>query len=326
MKHWYYADEARQPQGPVDAATLRDLLADGRISHATLIWRDGLSQWQAAADFAGELELEIAPPSVAVHPGSPDVPATAGDVDTTSPSSAADAIGAPALAPATSFDAPPPDTSPYAAPQAAVDMAPHVIQGGEIVYAGFWKRVAAFIIDNFLLVIINTVVGTILGIAMFGLVLGNNNNVDSPLMFVLQGLSYLAQLGISAVYFAWFHASTHQATPGKMAIGIKVVDRNGATISFWRGIGRYFAAFISTLLLLIGYLMVAFTGRKQALHDLICGTLVVDKWAYTHYPERQRPELGTVTWVVLILGGLLALLGLLATGALIAALGGGFGR
>ncbi|MCL6712624.1 RDD family protein [Pseudomonas sp. R2.Fl] len=312
MKHWYYADEARQPQGPVDAAMLRDLLAGGRISHATLIWRDGLSQWQAAGDFAGELGLGAGtrfrqPLGIAEDTGE----------------STADAVPD-----APSF--PPPDTtpetdaSPYAAPEAAVGLVSQVVQGGEVVYAGFWKRTAAYTIDSFLLTIITTVISTVTGLAMLPLVMAD---ATQPLLvLVLQVASYLVQIVVMAGYFAWFHASPHQATPGKMAVGIKVVDRQGAPISFWRAIGRFFATFVSTLLLMAGYLMAAFTGRKQALHDLICGTLVVDKWAYTHYPERQQPKLGVVTWLVLVLGGLLSLLFLLAAGVLVAAMGGVFGK
>ena len=53
--------------------------------------------------------------------------------------------------------------------------------------------------------------------------------------------------------------------------------------------------------------MAAFTDRKRALHDMLAGTLVVDRWAYTSHPERQRTELGTVTIVILVIGGLLIL-------------------
>ena len=57
------------------------------------------------------------------------------------------------------------------------------------------------------------------------------------------------------------------------------------------GFGRYFAYLLSSLLLLVGYVMAAFTDRKRALHDMICSTLVVDRWAYTAHPERQRQDL-----------------------------------
>jgi uncharacterized RDD family membrane protein YckC len=72
-------------------------------------------------------------------------------------------------------------------------------------------------------------------------------------------------------------SSARQATLGKMAVGIKVTDEAGARISFGRAVGRYFGKFVSTIILLIGFLMVAFTEKKQGLHDKLAGTLVVKK-------------------------------------------------
>ena len=115
----------------------------------------------------------------------------------------------------------------------------------------------------------------------------------------------------TAAYYAWFHASHSMATPGKMAVGIKVVRLSGERISLARGIGRYFATILSGLILGIGFLMAAFTDRKQALHDMICDTLVVDKWAFTATPDLQRRELGTVTVVVLAIFGVLLALAVL---------------
>ena len=60
-----------------------------------------------------------------------------------------------------------------------------------------------------------------------------------------------------------------------MAVGLRVVDEQGQRISFARATGRFFAKFISALILMIGYLMVAFTDRKRGLHDIMAGTLVV---------------------------------------------------
>src|SRR3546814_4237002 len=84
-----------------------------------------------------------------------------------------------------------------------------------------------------------------------------------------------------------------------MASGIKVVRSDGEGCGFWRGFGRYFGMMLSGLILGIGFLMAAFTERKQALHDMICDTVVVDQWAFTAHPDQQREELGTVAWVVL---------------------------
>ena len=68
-----------------------------------------------------------------------------------------------------------------------------------------------------------------------------------------------------------------QGTAGKLALGIKVTDMSGARVSFGRATGRHFAKIISGFILGIGFLMVAFTKRKQGLHDLVAGCLVLNR-------------------------------------------------
>ena len=63
---------------------------------------------------------------------------------------------------------------------------------------------------------------------------------------------------------------------------------------------------------LVSGLMVAFTERKQGPHDMICDTLVVDKWAFTDHPEWQERGLGTVTIVVLALYAVLIVVAIVA--------------
>ena len=87
-------------------------------------------------------------------------------------------------------------------------------------------------------------------------------------------------LGIFAgswLYHTMMESSRHQATLGKMALGIKVTDLNGARISFARANGRFFGKWISSMIMNIGYLMAAFTEKKQALHDILAGCLVISK-------------------------------------------------
>jgi len=79
------------------------------------------------------------------------------------------------------------------------------------------------------------------------------------------------------LYFAMMESSSTQGTLGKMALGIKVTDLNGGQIGFGKATGRYFGKIISALILLIGYIMVAFTEKKQGLHDMMAGCLVVNK-------------------------------------------------
>ena len=88
-------------------------------------------------------------------------------------------------------------------------------------------------------------------------------------------------LVLTWLYFAGLESSAWQATLGKRAARLQVTDRMGRRLSFGRATGRFFAKVISTIPLLIGYLVAAFTPRKQALHDLIAGTVVV---------KRSRPQ------------------------------------
>ena len=167
------------------------------------------------------------------------------------------------------------------------------------IHAGFWRRMAAFILDSLLLAVPQTLLNVAIG--------GN--------------VALLLNIAIAAGYFAGMHSSAKQATLGKMAFGIKVTDMYGARISVGRATGRYFATWLSAIILFIGYFMAAFTDRKRALHDMIASTLVVDQWAFTAHPERQNPELGTVTkvivgiFVALIAGYFLLIIGLLGLGA-----------
>ena len=77
------------------------------------------------------------------------------------------------------------------------------------------------------------------------------------------------------LYCAAFESSERQATPGKLALGLKVTGLDGGRISFARATGRYFAEILSGLTLGIGYAVVAFSRRRQALHDMVAGTVVV---------------------------------------------------
>jgi uncharacterized RDD family membrane protein YckC len=74
-----------------------------------------------------------------------------------------------------------------------------------------------------------------------------------------------------------------------MALGIIVTDLEGRRIGFGRATGRYFAKILSALILGIGFLMVAFTQRKQGLHDMIAGTLVVRGTAPSQAPSVPAP-------------------------------------
>lgn len=77
------------------------------------------------------------------------------------------------------------------------------------------------------------------------------------------------------LYFALQESSQARATWGKRAFGLQVVDLEGGRISFARATGRHFAKWISSLILLLGYFMMLWTKRRQTLHDIMAGGLVV---------------------------------------------------
>jgi uncharacterized RDD family membrane protein YckC len=132
-------------------------------------------------------------------------------------------------------------------------------------FAGFWIRVLAYIIDIVPLVIIGFVLALVSGEPL----------IDADPAAPIYGFTDFIGLIIGIVYFVGFESSAYQATPGKMALGLIVVDLDGRRISPARAFGRYLAKILSGLVLLIGYIMVAFTERKQGLHDILASTLVV---------------------------------------------------
>ncbi|MFM2026856.1 MAG: hypothetical protein RLZZ339_1573 [Cyanobacteriota bacterium] len=136
-------------------------------------------------------------------------------------------------------------------------------------YAGFWKRVAAAIIDEIIIMIGGFAFGFV-----FVLVMVAGGIDDLAVLEVMENI-----LGIILIwgYFAVMESSPTQGTLGKMALGIKVTDLEGNKIDFGRATGRHFAKIISALILYIGFIMVAFTQEKQGLHDMMAGCLVVTK-------------------------------------------------
>jgi uncharacterized RDD family membrane protein YckC len=151
---------------------------------------------------------------------------------------------------------------------------------GQIVYksyAGFWKRFGAVIIDSILLSIVSGICIAIIISVLGGAMIFSGG--ESVLSYgILMGVSIYA-LGfiINWLYFTLMESSTKQATLGKMALGIVVVDDQGNRISFARANGRYWSKILSAMFLCIGYIMAGFTAKKQALHDLIASTLVVEE-------------------------------------------------
>ena len=186
----------------------------------------------------------------------------------------------------------------YSPPKVPLQTAPSAERSLED-HAGFWKRVVAYILDYIVLVIPNLLISKLLGAdaAQSALMQSAQSATGDPgALMSAYGAFYsamlpamLVQIVIAWLYFAVCESSSWQATLGKLAMGIRVVDLKGDRISFMRATGRYFAKILSGMILCIGYLMVAFTERKQGLHDMIAGTLVLNGRASEFKPTQASP-------------------------------------
>ncbi len=150
-------------------------------------------------------------------------------------------------------------------------------------YAGFWLRFLALLIDNVVLGL-GLVLILIPLIFLTGLheLLGQfhpDEELNDAGIFVLMGFVFLlatASLVLTWLYHALMESSEWQATLGKKALGLVVTDMAGQRVSFARSTGRHFGKIITNMVpLFIGYIMAGFTAKKQALHDMLAGCLVL---------------------------------------------------
>ncbi|QWP77178.1 RDD family protein [Lysobacter sp. K5869] len=321
MAQWYYSDEERNRHGPLEPAQMTALHERGELGPDTLVWRDGLSLWRPWRELAGEL---IAAPGFApaADPAQAErasaertaaaVTAALAQAETGAALSGARAASTPiatgaGTTAAQSAEGAAAPHSPYSAPRAEVAENSEVVHGADVVPAGFWRRAAAYLIDSTLVGMAYYAIFTTLFLLVFvvGLVgdgtkwLENATAMTALMMVVSYGLYGI----VSVAYYAGLESSSMQATLGKLAVGIKAVGADGERLSRGRALARWASSFVSYATFGVGYLMVAFTDRKRGLHDLVARTQVVDRWAYTARSDLQRRDLGPVTWVVLILGG-----------------------
>lgn len=252
MEVWIGRDGERH--GPYTEADVRQWLRSGEVSRDDLGWHEGMTDWA---------------PLSQMFPG--ESPAATG----------------PAVPPMPPSYAPPVTRVPESATPVQTD-------------AGFWKRLAAYIVDALVLWVPNVLLTNLMGAREAEAIYDKARlaaGEDPQLMlqaldayFHALGPAILAQTILAWLYFAFCESSKWQATPGKLALGIRVTDLHGARISFVRATGRYFAKFISAFALCIGFLMVAWTQRKQGLHDMIAQTLVVNGRTNDTTARPPRPD------------------------------------
>jgi uncharacterized RDD family membrane protein YckC len=239
---WYYA-EGTERKGPVSDEALTQLAGSGAVSDTTLVWRAGFADWQPYG-------------SVKAAPAAAAAPSLAFCSECGRQYMAGElvAIGSRQVC------------------AACKGMVLQRIREGSAtvsgrVYAGFWIRFAALLIDSVLLGAVNTVISLI--------VLGGAMAAGDPTAAVgALVATYAIGIAIGISYEGWFLVNKG-ATVGKMALGLKVIRASGGRITWGLAIGRYFAKIVSGMILSIGYLMAAWDEEKRSLHDRICDTRVV---------------------------------------------------
>ncbi len=258
---WYYAENGQQ-QGPLTDEQFQSAVQAGTVRADTLVWRDGMGNWQPYSTVAGAA-----------------APAAAGAAPTAAGGVFCSECGK-------SF--PPDQVISISGRNVCAACKPVFVQRlsegatiavapGEMRYAGFWIRFAAKFIDGLIVG-----VPTFLLIFLTGGLMGASGavNPNSPAaamsMLGVQIGAQLVSIAIGAAYTIFFVAK-YAATPGKMAVGLKVVNADGSKVSAGKATGRYFAEMLSGITCYIGYIIAGFDGQKRSLHDHVCGTRVIYK-------------------------------------------------
>ena len=141
-------------------------------------------------------------------------------------------------------------------------------------FAGFWRRLGAFIIDILIIVAVTTLFIPFWGFDFFGFE-GLNDVIDQwGWASFSWSLGHLIQFLLTAAYFIAFWVWRGQ-TPGKMALRIKILRTDGANITLTNALLRYLGYLLAPLTLFIVFIWIAFDRHKQGIHDKIADTVVV---------------------------------------------------
>lgn len=234
--NWYYSFNGAQ-QGPVSEQQLMQLASAGTIDASTLVWREGLPEWQA---------LSLA------------MPAALGTATLNAPQ-----IGGYSV---------PEGQKDLVVQQMREGVAPQI--AGSMQFAGFWIRVVAYIIDYLVMMIPNFAIQLLMGVGFSAtqspIKPGEISPAQIGMMLGAMGIAMTITVGYKGVM-----VGKYGATLGKMAVGLRVVNDDGTKVGMGKAIGRVFAEMLSGLTCGIGYIITAFDAEKRSLHDHVCSTRVV---------------------------------------------------
>lgn len=283
MHYWIRTDKGKE-YGPFTMDQLREFASKGRVKASTQLRRDDSSQWEpalrviAAANVGTSAGSRSTVRSVASAPASPSATnartsqalvASPAEEDPFAQFMSAGSPGAGGGAHAGALDTMDAGASAWGSPPTM----PVPTQFGRADYAGFFRRLAAYLLDWIMIAVAVFALAIAVGVILAVVFAGNDPKAAERVGFFTGLLANVAIVFVGWLYFAMLESSANQATLGKRLLGIVVTDEQGQRISFVRATGRYFAKVLSSIML-VGFIMAAFMPKKQALHDLIAGTSV----------------------------------------------------
>ncbi len=308
---WYYAQNG-QRLGPYGDAEFAQLVSGGQVAGETLVWHEGMANWQAYSQVLAAANLAQSVAGAA----SSATAAAAGHGDTRQLAFCTQCGRYGNTSDMIAYE------GSWVCPDCKELFFQRVREGIKpagpklgLRYAGFWIRVVAVLIDGIAMLVVVSIIRAIAGEDVFGNFAGRASHVSLGTQIALD----LVGLGIGMAYETWM-IGTYGATLGKMACGLKIVRPDGQCVTYARAFGRYLArgwfgilytivimftlasvthqgaiadgravprpsdpmAYgcvlgLLALVALVGYAMAGFTDQKRALHDMICGTRVIWK-------------------------------------------------
>lgn len=146
-------------------------------------------------------------------------------------------------------------------------------------YGGFLRRLFAFLVDMAILCFVSLIL-LLIGLLALGLRDDAMSRVPASSMDLTHGIGIFVLLYIIAcflsgmTYYTWFHGISGK-TPGKMLLGLRVIQASGDPMTLGIAFLRWAGYLISAPALFLGFIWIAFDGRKQGWHDKIAATVVI---------------------------------------------------
>jgi len=285
---WYYKDGDKKI-GPVTNDDMRELVQNGTVTSGTMVWNEISAKWQSYGEASGatgqpQHATQAEPPAQAGESPAQTDPSSdpySGDEDTGRHSGYPDSNQKLEAYCSQCFNKFPVDVMvKYGDDNICAACKPIFFQKlkegsnvtGDFHYAGFWIRFVAKFIDGVILGMVGLLMTALAGFSLLG---------QDSAMLTTAGLASFIMIKVleiaMGVAYATFFVGKYGATPGKMALSLKVVNPDGSSVGYMKAFGRHFAEMVSAIILGIGYIMAAFDDEKRALHDRICGTRVIRK-------------------------------------------------